>query len=99
MTNWLRRNSGSRTAFDEQLRWLFSRRLQYVPGERFEYSNANYLLLGAIIEEAAGKPYERYCKDAVLTPLGARDGRNRRRVRFDQRDRLMTRNGRSPKQE
>ena len=73
MANWLRRNSGGSTAFDEQLRWLFSRRLQYVPGERFEYSNANYLMLGAIIEEAAGQPYERYCKDAVLTPLGARD--------------------------
>jgi CubicO group peptidase (beta-lactamase class C family) len=73
MANWLRRNSGGRTAFDEQLRWLFARRLQYPPGERFEYSNANYLMLGAIIEEAAGQGYERYCKDAVLTPLGARD--------------------------
>lgn len=73
MANWLRRNSGGRTAFDEQLRWVFARKLQYAPGERFEYSNANYLLLGAIIEEAAGQPYERYCKEAVLTPLGARD--------------------------
>jgi len=73
MANWLRRNSGGRTAFDEQLPWLFARRLQYAPGERFEYSNANYLVLGAIIEEAAGQPYERYCKEAVLTPLGARD--------------------------
>jgi CubicO group peptidase (beta-lactamase class C family) len=27
MANWLRRNSGGRTAFDEQLRWLFARRL------------------------------------------------------------------------
>lgn len=73
MADWLRRNSGSRPAFDEQLRWLFARRLQSTPGESFEYSNANYLMLGAIIEEAAGQPYERYCKDAVLTPLGARD--------------------------
>jgi len=73
MANWLRRNSGGRTAFDEQLRWLFARRLQFQPGERFEYSNANYLVLGAIIEEAAGQSYERYCKDAALTPLGARD--------------------------
>lgn len=71
LANYLRRNSGGRTAFDEQLRWLFARGLQYPPGERFEYSNANYLMLGAIIEEAAGQPYERYCKAAVLTPLGA----------------------------
>ncbi len=73
LANWLRRNSGGRTAFDEQLRWLFARRLQYAPGEKFEYSNANYLVLGAIIEEAAGQPYERYCKETVLAPLGARD--------------------------
>jgi CubicO group peptidase (beta-lactamase class C family) len=72
MANWLRRISGSHTAFDQQLRWLFGRKLQYAPGEKFEYSNANYLMLGAIIEEASGQPYERYCKDAVLTPLGAR---------------------------
>lgn len=75
MANWLRHNSGGSTAFDEQLRWLFARRLQYQPGERFEYSNANYLILGAIIEEAVGQPYERYCKDAMLTPLGARAAR------------------------
>jgi CubicO group peptidase (beta-lactamase class C family) len=73
MARWLRRNSGGRTAFGEQLRWLFARPLQFEPGERFEYSNANYLVLGAIIEETAGQSYERYCKDAVLTPLGARD--------------------------
>lgn len=72
LADWLRRNSGGRTAFDEQLRWLFARKLQSAPGERFEYSNANYLILGALIEEAAGQPYEVYCKAAVLTPLGAR---------------------------
>lgn len=73
MARWLRRNSGGRTAFEEQLRWLFARRLAYVPGERFEYSNAGYLVLGAIIEEATGQTYERYCREAVLVPLGARD--------------------------
>ena len=73
MANYLRRSSGGRTAFEQQLRWLFARRLQYAPGERFEYSNANYLMLGAIIEEAAVQPYESYCKEAVLTPLGARE--------------------------
>lgn len=73
MAAYLRRASGGHTAFDEQLRWLFARPLQYAPGERYEYSNGAYLMLGAIIEEAAGQPYERYCKDAVLTPLGARE--------------------------
>jgi len=73
MARWLRRNSGGRTAFEEQLRWLFARPLAYGPGERFEYSNAGYLMLGAIVEEAAGQSYERYCRDTVLAQLGARD--------------------------
>ena len=42
------------------------------PGKEFAYSNAGYLALGAVIEEATGQPYESYCRDAVLTPAGAR---------------------------
>jgi CubicO group peptidase (beta-lactamase class C family) len=38
------------------------------------YSNTGYLALGAIIEEATGKPYLSYCRDAVLTPLGVSGG-------------------------
>jgi len=41
------------------------------PGTSFAYSNAGYLLLGAVIEEATGRTYEDYCRDAVLTPAGA----------------------------
>src|SRR5262249_3757893 len=32
--------------------------------------NTGYLALGAIIEEATGKPYLTYCRDNVLTPVG-----------------------------
>jgi CubicO group peptidase (beta-lactamase class C family) len=40
------------------------------PGTCFHYSNANYNLLGAIIEAATGRPYARVLRDRVLTPLG-----------------------------
>jgi CubicO group peptidase (beta-lactamase class C family) len=42
------------------------------PGSRFVYSNTGYLTLAAVIEEAAGRGYEEYCRAAVLTPLGVR---------------------------
>jgi D-alanyl-D-alanine carboxypeptidase len=32
--------------------------LDFVPGSRHEYSNSNYLLLGIVLEEVSGKPYD-----------------------------------------
>jgi CubicO group peptidase (beta-lactamase class C family) len=43
--------------------------LQFKPGERFEYSNSGYILLGVIIEKVTGKSYEQVLKDNILTPL------------------------------
>ncbi|PKP93514.1 MAG: penicillin-binding protein [Alphaproteobacteria bacterium HGW-Alphaproteobacteria-16] len=35
-----------------------------------EYSNTGYALLGRIITNASGKPYQAYIRDTILTPLG-----------------------------
>lgn len=40
------------------------------PGSAFEYSNAGYWLLAAIIERASGLSYEQYLREHVLTPAG-----------------------------
>ncbi|MGH9023730.1 MAG: serine hydrolase domain-containing protein, partial [Acidimicrobiia bacterium] len=40
------------------------------PGERRIYSNAGFELLGEILEERHGIPYETYVSEAVLQPLG-----------------------------
>ena len=40
------------------------------PGERFAYANAGYVLLGWVIEETTGRPYDRYVGEHVLDPLG-----------------------------
>jgi CubicO group peptidase (beta-lactamase class C family) len=40
------------------------------PGERHQYSSANYLVLGALVEAVAGMPFERYLQGHVLGPLG-----------------------------
>ena len=46
------------------------RPFQFEPGEEFEYSNSNFLLLGMIIEQVLGKPYSDCIGEHVFTPLG-----------------------------
>ncbi|WP_024874961.1 serine hydrolase domain-containing protein [Saccharomonospora piscinae] len=40
------------------------------PGAKHQYSSANYLLLGAAVEEVSGSSFAGYLHDAVLDPLG-----------------------------
>ena len=49
--------------------------LLFKPGDGYEYSNAGYSLLAAIVEKVSGQPYEAYLTERVLKPAGhARDG-------------------------
>ncbi|MBB2962467.1 serine hydrolase [Methylobacterium sp. R2-1] len=47
--------------------------LLFPPGERFEYSNTNYVLLGMVIEAASGLSYEAYLRETILAPLGLKE--------------------------
>lgn len=47
--------------------------LEFEPGSRYKYSNSGYVLLGAILQKAAGTPYERLLADNILTPLGMKN--------------------------
>ena len=47
--------------------------LRFAPGTRAAYTNLGYLLLGAVIEAAARKPYTDYATEEVLAPLGMHD--------------------------
>ncbi len=47
-------------------------RLVSKPGQRWEYSNTGYELLGLIIERATGKPFSEELARRVLRPLGLR---------------------------
>jgi CubicO group peptidase (beta-lactamase class C family) len=44
--------------------------LQFEPGSKYGYSNSNYVLLAAIIENVSGKPYRKYMKQEVLEKAG-----------------------------
>ncbi|MEP7197320.1 MAG: serine hydrolase [Saprospiraceae bacterium] len=43
--------------------------LQFKPGEKFEYSNSGYVLLGYIIEKITGKTYKEELQERIFTPL------------------------------
>ncbi len=45
-------------------------RLLWQPGHRYQYSNAGYSLLGAIIEIVSGQPYEGYLHSHLFEPGG-----------------------------
>ena len=55
---------------DSLARVMLSSKLQSAPGSKYEYSNAGYSLLGAIIERVSGQPYEQYLRDHVIRPAG-----------------------------
>ena len=47
--------------------------LEFMPGEKFSYSNSGYFLLGALIEKVSGKTYEQMLHERIFTPLNMND--------------------------
>ncbi|MCK4921575.1 MAG: beta-lactamase family protein, partial [Bacteroidales bacterium] len=46
-----------------------SRPLEFNPGEKFNYSNSNYILLGFVIEQVSKLSYAEYIKQNIFEPL------------------------------
>lgn len=46
--------------------------MMFAPGERFAYSNGGYILLGVVIEELAGMPYQQFVEEAIFQAIGMR---------------------------
>jgi CubicO group peptidase (beta-lactamase class C family) len=55
---------------DELITQYYSEPLVAQPGATFDYNNADYILLGKIIEEQYGKPFEKVLSEKILEPLG-----------------------------
>ena len=49
---------------------LFAAAPLYPPGSRFEYSNAGYVVLGAVLEKKTGKAWEDLVREKVFAPMG-----------------------------
>jgi CubicO group peptidase (beta-lactamase class C family) len=48
-------------------------KLRFTPGEKFEYSDSAYVLLGQIIERISGERYAEFLKETIFDPLGMND--------------------------
>jgi CubicO group peptidase (beta-lactamase class C family) len=46
---------------------------RFAPGQKFEYSNSGYTLLGLIVEVAAQKPFHDFMASEIFRPLGMHD--------------------------
>jgi CubicO group peptidase (beta-lactamase class C family) len=47
--------------------------MEFEPGERYQYSNSGYFLLGAIIEKASGMGYEAFLRKRIFDVAGMPD--------------------------
>jgi CubicO group peptidase (beta-lactamase class C family) len=59
--------------------------LRYPPGQHWAFSNFGYCVLGRVIEQVTGQPYEAYVESNILTPCGIDDmkiGLNKEGQRF-----------------
>jgi hypothetical protein len=51
------------------------RSLDFSPGEKWEYSNSNYVLLREVVERAGGMPFADFARTRLFEPLGLRSTR------------------------
>jgi CubicO group peptidase (beta-lactamase class C family) len=47
--------------------------LEFVPNEKWEYSNTGYVLLASIIERASHKPYNEYLEERIFKPMNMKN--------------------------
>ncbi|MDZ5609896.1 serine hydrolase domain-containing protein [Bacillus pseudomycoides] len=60
-------------AIKDNVKSLSNVKLTASPGEKHQYSNANFLILGALIEEITNQTYFEYMEQQVFIPLGMKN--------------------------
>ncbi len=65
-------NDTSEEALEKHVRNLKTARLSQPVGKKFQYSNANYTILGMIVQTVSGMSYEQYIQQHIFTPLEMR---------------------------
>ncbi|OPD58204.1 serine hydrolase domain-containing protein [Bacillus anthracis] len=63
------KQSKSSTALKENVMKLSNVKVTAPPGEKYQYSNANYIVLGALIEEVTNETYSSYMEKYIFQPL------------------------------
>jgi CubicO group peptidase (beta-lactamase class C family) len=62
--------SGPVTSLEAQVDALRAVELAAAPGSSYAYSNANYAVLGHVVERVSGRPFGTYVADEIFAPLG-----------------------------
>ncbi len=55
---------------DELLTKIEALPIEAAPGEKWDYRNTNYVLLGILIHKVTGKPYYEFLSERIFKPLG-----------------------------
>lgn len=55
---------------DELVKKVDALPIEWAPGEKWDYRNTNYLLLGIIIHKITGKSYAEFLSERIFKPLG-----------------------------
>lgn len=55
---------------DELARKVEALPVEWAPGEKWDYRNTNYMLLGIIIHKVTGMPYAQFLSERIFKPLG-----------------------------
>jgi len=45
-------------------------KLDFQPGEKWEYSNTGYLVLASIVEKISGQHFRDFLKEQITDPIG-----------------------------
>lgn len=57
----------------EMVNFFKNEPVDFMPGEKFEYNNSGYVVLGYIIEIVSGKTYEEFIKEKIFDKVGMQD--------------------------
>ena len=66
---YLASSDTSDMALENQVRAFSREQLRRPPGSGFEYSNANFITLGMLVQTVSGMPYETYIQQHIFEPL------------------------------
>jgi CubicO group peptidase (beta-lactamase class C family) len=58
---------------EEELAFFRDKPLDFEPGSKYQYSNSNYEVLGAVIEKVSGHKYADLLRERIFDPLGMKD--------------------------
>jgi D-alanyl-D-alanine carboxypeptidase len=58
---------------EEMLAVISKSKVDFQPGQKYEYSNSNYVILGYIIEKICKAPYSKVLKDRITSRINLKD--------------------------